>query len=564
MANNALSVSSLDFDTIRERLVSTLRADPKFKDWDFLGSNISVLLDLLSYNTFMNNFYVNMNLSESFLDSAQLRDSVVSKAKELNYTPRSMTSSKAVINVRLSPPDNPATVTVPKGTVFNSRIDNSVLSFITDTPTILRSSDNYSADISIYEGTYITETFTVDTSIEQRFVLSNENIDTKSLTVSVDGVEYTLATSLLGLKSTDNIYFCQATAKNKFEIIFGDSIYGSGLINGNIISTTYRVTSGPLGNGASVFTGSNISGYPTTISTVETSSGGSDRESISSIKYNAPRHYQTRERAVTKTDYEVLVTENFPEVRTVNIFGGEEIEPPKYGKVFVSVDIYQSEKTPSSLKNNISQFLKERNMVNVTPIVVDPERTYLIVNASVSYDQNKTVDQQQDIEAYVFEAIVQYDDAYMNDFGVTFMPSKMSTAIDNCHPSIISSTLEYRLMKKLEGLSVSLDFQNPLQVNSVSSTSFNLSGTEVRLSSASTPGTIDVISTSDSTILASNIGNITPEGKIVLDLSSLSITGIENCLVEVSPTYKEVSMKNNVIFNVYRPLISSSATPRRI
>lgn len=562
-ANTSLSVSSLDFDTIRERLTETLKADPKFKDWDFLGSNISVLLDLLSYNTYMNNFYVNMNLAESFLDTAQLRDSAVSKAKELNYTPRSMVSAKALLNLRLQAPDNPPTITVPAGTTAYTRIDNAVLSFVTASPVILRASDNYAADIEFWEGTIVTESFLVDTSQSQRFILSNDNIDTASLSVSVDGVEYTRATSLLGLSANDNIYFCQATSKNKYELVFGDSVHGAALLNNSTITASYRITSGTLGNGGTIFSlSSNISGYAGTLSTVEKSSGGADRETLASIKYNAPRHYQTQERAVTKTDHEVLILENFPEVRTVNIFGGEEVVPPKYGKVFISVDLHDSEKVPTALKTSITSFISSRNMLAITPVVTDAEHLYLVVNAQATFDQNSTSDQPADVESAMFQALVEYDQEFMNDFSVIFMPSKLSTRIDSSHPSIISTNISYTIMKILETSSAILDFQNDIQINSLESSAFDFSGTTAKLTSALTPGTIDIVSTLNNTLLASNVGTVSSNGSVTINLGS--VTSIPTYIHVSGVPGTEIKCKNNVIFNVYRPLSACSATGRRI
>ena len=249
-ANSALVVSDLDFETIRDNLVTFLSSQARFKDYDFNGSNLGVLLDVLSYNTHMNNFYTNMAISEMFLDSAQIRDSVVSRAKELNYTPRSARSAVAYIDIAIAPNNAPSIITIPRGATFTSRIDNSIYTFSTADPVIVTAADSYTAsDVAVYEGAYVSEAFSVNTAIsDQRFIINNPNVDTSSIKINIQNSsadttnsEFIQATSLLGYTSTSKIFFVQASDKSRYELVFGDGTVGVAPINGNIINASCKL-----------------------------------------------------------------------------------------------------------------------------------------------------------------------------------------------------------------------------------------------------------------------------------------------------------------------------------
>ena len=351
MANNSISLVNLDFDTLKSTLKTYLKNQSQFADYDFDGSNMSVLLDILTYNTHLNAFYTNMAVSEMFLDSAQLRNSVISKSKELNYVPRSAKSSKATINISF-PQSNLSIFQIPFGTRFTGKSSNGTYSFTTNQSYILYPSANtFTSAIDIYDGNYTTDVFVVDTSVEnQRFIMSNDNVDVDSLTITVtqDGGQtntlYTQATNLYGLTSTSNVYFIQATEDTKYELIFGDGNFGYYPLNGSVIYSNYRISSGGASDGSTNFTIDDnlgpINGIGTIASSISVTSvaaSGAPAEGIESIRFNAPRHYQTQDRAVTANDFKNIILMNYRDVKAVNVYGGETItNTVEYGKVYIA------------------------------------------------------------------------------------------------------------------------------------------------------------------------------------------------------------------------------------
>jgi hypothetical protein len=352
MANNSISLVNLDFDTLKANLKTYLKSQSQFSDYDFDGSNMSVLLDILTYNTHLNAFYTNMAISEAFLDSAQLRNSVISRAKELNYVPRSTKSSEAEINIQF-PQSNLSVFSIPAGSKFTGKSGNGTFTFTTDRAHVLYPTGGmFSANISIYEGIYVSDAFVIDSSVEgQRFIMTNDNIDTDSLTVLVSenngltNTDFIAAENLYGLGANSSVYFLQATEDTKYEVIFGDGVFGRRPLNSAVIYTTYRTCSGSDADGTTNFTLDDnlgpINGLGSfinpTITVINSGSGGSNAESIDSIRYSAPRHFQTQNRAVTTSDFKNLVLNNFADVKAVNVFGGELVtESVQYGKVFVT------------------------------------------------------------------------------------------------------------------------------------------------------------------------------------------------------------------------------------
>lgn len=491
-ANSALVVSSLDFDTIRSNLVTYMQSQSQFKDYNYLGSNLSQLIDLLAYNTYMNAFYTNMAISESFLDSAQIRDSVVSRAKELNYTPRSRRSDKALVNIQITPTDAPASVSIPKGSSFNTRIDNDIFTFSTDSDIVVTAADNYLAsNVAIYEGVYVTEAFTVDNSItNQRFILNNTSIDTSSVTVNVQNSvtdtsnsNYVVATSLLGLTSSSNVFFIQAADKDRYEVIFGDNVTGNKPVNGNLISVTYRVSSGPLAAGATDFqSASSISGYPVSVTTLAVGYGGASAESIESIKFSAPRHYETQERAIIPEDYKTILYSRYPDIRAINVYGGETVNPPRFGEVFISIDLNNFDGLQDSIINDIKSYLTTKMPITVEANVIPADYLYIDVAVDIIYNLNQSSKSSADIATLVASAIKAYNATYLNKFQVTFRYSRMASNIDDSDPSIVSSNITTRMIKKISpvtgvGATFALDYMNPIIENSLVSSQFTYSNT---------------------------------------------------------------------------------------
>jgi hypothetical protein len=466
MANTSLNLTSLDFDTLKEDFKTYLKSQAKFQDFDFEGSNMNILLTLLAHNTFKNSFYLNMVASESFLDSSQLLESVRSHAKELNYVPRSARSAKAIVDISFR--TNPAipgstTVIIPKGTGFGAVANFKTFNFTVPENITLSSANNTFVleDLEIYEGSYVYDSYVMNYSDEtQRFVITNEMIDTDSLTVTViedDGLNilsFSKATTLLDLTSGSKVFFLQSGPKKQYEIVFGDDILGRRPKDGSIIRMDYRVSAGEVPNGAVKFSLNDDFGSGTilgnvTVTTVERAKNGADPEGIESVRYNAPRHFQVQERAVTTTDYEVILKTQFPEINTVSVYGGEEVYPPRYGKVFVAVDITGVDGLPDAKKLEYYAFLKRRSPLSIDPVFIEPEILYYAVTSTVNYNINLTVIKPEDIRTLVKTAITEFNDEYLNDFKTTLRYSKFITAIDEAHESIVSNETVVEVYKKM-------------------------------------------------------------------------------------------------------------------
>lgn len=459
-ANSSVSLVGLDFDTIKNNLKTYLKSQDSFKDYDFEGSNINVLLDILSYNTFHNAFYLNMVASESFLDSAQMRNSVLSHAKELNYVPRSARSSKAIINIEFEA--NTSVVTIPKGTSFTSSIGFELFTFVTAEDRVYTSTNNFFtiSNLEIYEGQYITDNFIMDyENPTQRFVLSDPNIDTQSLSVTITEDDtavvrqYTKASSLLGLGDTDDVFFLQGAEHGKYEIIFGDNIIGRRPKDNSVIDISYRVTRGKEANGGSLFSiDDSFTTFSTTpiVNTVQVSLGGSPPESIDSIKYYAPRFYQLQERAVNTFDYELLLRQKFPEINAISAYGGEDLDPPEFGKVYIAVDIAGIDGIPASKKREYFEYLKPRTPLSIDPAIVEPEYMFYAIDTTVKYNINLTPFSQEEIRLRVLNKIIDYDSTFLNNFKAKFRYSKFVRYIDEaCERSVISNDTNVVVYKKM-------------------------------------------------------------------------------------------------------------------
>jgi len=466
LAKNFIPVSQLDFDFYKNSLKNYLKSQDRFKDYDFEGSNINVLLDLLTYNTFNNAHYLNMVGSEMFLDSAQLRESIVSHAKELNYTPRSRVSARAQVDIEITPADIPDAIVIPKYYAVKSTSSNAGnIKFVTNQAiTITRNPQGrYVANnVTVYEGEVVTEKFTVvpttshDTYVtyNQRFNLQSPNVDISSIEVLVQAdinstpVEYERATSLIGLEPTSLIYFVRGYKDNYYEIEFGDGILGAALENGNIVTVIYRDTIGADGNGSYTFSKTTaIDGYnDISITTLSRASGGAEREANDEIKYNAVRHFEAQDRAVTESDYEILVKANFPEIQKVSVYGGERVF--QYGKIFVVLKPYDINGFISdNTKKRIVDFLKTKNIVP-EPIIVDPEYYYLNVVSKVYYNSNITMDQVPAIRTAASQALINLNNTALADFNTTVYQSTIVDTIKNAHDAIVGVSVKNNLIKR--------------------------------------------------------------------------------------------------------------------
>ena len=496
MANNSISLVNLDFDTLKSTLKTYLKGQPQFADYDFDGSNMSVLLDILTYNTHLNAFYMNMAVSEMFLDSAQLRNSIISKSKELNYVPRSAKSSKASVNISF-PQSNLSIFQIPFGTRFTGKSGNGTFTFTTDQSYILYpSGGKFTSNINLYDGNYTTDVFVVDTTTakSQRFIMSNDNIDTDSITiiVSQDGGQtntlYTKATNLYGLTPTSNVYFVQATEDTKYELVFGDEVFGNYPFNGSVIYSNYRISSGGISDGATNFTLDDnlgpingIGSISSAISVISAASSGFTAEDIESIRFNAPRHYQTQDRAVTTNDFKNLVLINYRDVKAVNVYGGETIaDKVDYGKVYIVGVTYSGAPLSDYEKQDIEVFLSEKCTMGIIPKMIDPDYLYLLITSSVKYDPNSTVNSPSDIKNAVTNAISKYNLDYLTKFDIEFKLSRLEAAINDSDKSISSNETNIILRKDVNpqlntDTYIDINFRNEIFAGSFSSTVF-LSG----------------------------------------------------------------------------------------
>ena len=461
MATNdkRLRVTELDFDNIKENLKVFLKAQTEFKDYDFEGSGMNILLDTLAYNTHYLGFNANMLANEMFLDSASLRSSVVSHAKSLGYEVSSSRAPVATINVSLSTDAN--TKTMSAGTAFTTSIDGVDYQFVTIAD--VTSSNTGSAvpfdSVKIYEGTYITSTATVDSSeVDQRFLLNDARADTSTLTVKVQNsssdtttTTYTKATDITQLSSSSTVYYLQETDSGLFEVYFGDGVVSKGLSDGNIVTLQYVVTNRTLANGASSFSSpSSIDGVTgITVTTVANATGGSNPETVESIKLNAPLDYASQGRAVTIDDYKTYTKKLFPNTQAVSVWGGEDgsydtstgvSSNPEYGKVFISIKSTTGENLTTVQKSNLVTAFAPYKVASVTPVIVDPETIFLILNVSFQYDSTATTSTKDELASLIATTISNYNSSDLQEFNSSFRHSKLLRLIDDTDTAILNNT----------------------------------------------------------------------------------------------------------------------------
>jgi len=454
--NNFVPLTSVDFGTLKTAITAFLQGQNVFKDYNFKGSALSVLTDILAWNTTYNAFYMNMLNSESHLDSAQLLGSVISHAKDLNYTPRSARSAEA--NLTMSFASSNATFVIEKGSTFSSIINaNNYMFSVTDNIIAASSNGTFSVDLPVAEGSYFQDTYVMAANNQSlSFELKNKNPDSTSITVvvyengSTVGQTYTFATTLLGLNETSKVYFLAMNYRGRYEIQFGDGAVGYQPSDGAIIVIDYRVTSGSLGNGGINFTPNfSLPGVSNLAITVNSGSfGGSDVEDIESIRFHGPRHFQVQERGIVPSDYVELLSEQFPEIHTASAYGGETLKPPQYGRIYIAVDISGVDGVPLSLQQSYEQFLKGKTMM--TPVIVAATFTFWSITASINYNINISTLTPQSIETLCIDTVNSFNEDNLNDFGVTLYNSQLEKAIEDTDHAIVSVISQVKLYKKIE------------------------------------------------------------------------------------------------------------------
>ena len=487
----AIPVANSDFDNIKADLIQFLKSQNEFADFDFTGSAMNILLDVLAYSSHYMTVYANMTFNEMFLDTAQLRSSVVSKAKEIGYFPKQYTGSVSSLDISIdlstetTPPTN---VTIPKGTKFTGLYENGEsYTFSSDATYILPNigGNIYSENINIIQGTYVTDIFTYDSNTpSSKMILSNRKIDTNEMTVVVRDfagssniVEYKLETNITSATSTSLIYFLQEESDGRIRIMFGNGTIGRQLLDGEVVEVTYLVTEGSKANQISNFSvNNNIDNWASNrfkISNVVKSSGGDDRENIEEIRINAPKNYQTQNRCVTVQDYRSIILREVSNISSVNVWGGEEDTPQAFGKLRMSIRTKDGTDLTPRKKQNILDTISKFNIITITPEIIDPQQLYLDVQSNVSYDYQKTTLRDDDILGLVTTQIRNYFVAKLLDFDSTFRYSDFVADIDGSDVSVLGNSTSIILAKQhtsiVGSVSLQFDFNNALEPKSFKS-----------------------------------------------------------------------------------------------
>ena len=581
--------TNLDFEQIKVQIKNYLRSNSNFSDFDFEGSNFSVLIDTLAYNTYINAFQANLVANESFLDSATIRENVVSLARNIGYVPRSKTAAIATINigdvnVGTTNDSTPRFLTLRSGLVCVGNSENTTYRFsIPDEITSSRVIDiggtsfaQFDDPISVYEGTLLQRVFAVDTSTDQRFIIDSPNIDSSTLRVFVKGVsdvglgrKYSMVDNILNLTKTSEIYLAQEVQDEKYEILFGDGLFGKKLENSSIITARYIVTDGETGNGPSNFSfqGSFTKSDGTlftpsdniTVTTVTNASNGAEVEDVSSIKYFAPRLYSAQYRAVTPRDYEAIIQTIFPQTESVAVVGGEELDPPKFGQVQISIKPKNGTYVSDFDKLQIKNKLKNYAIAGINSQIVDLKILYVEVNSTIYYNPAQ-VASSVNLRTSIISSLNQYsNNVEINKFGGRFKYSKLNTLIDRVDNGITSNITKVIIRRDMKALlnqfaQYELCFGNRFNINpagfNIKSTGFTVSGSD-RISyftdvpnkdaagnlDGSMKGTLSVVFKNDKDqqiVLIKEAGIVDyKKGEVILNTINITSTTTQNNIIEI-------------------------------
>ena len=500
MATN-LNVTELDFADIKNNLKNFLKQQTEFNDYDFDGSGLNVLLDVLAYNTHYNALNAHYSLNESFLDSAQIRGNVVTRAKLLGYTPRSVLSPRAKVDIVVTKPNSgviPTVLELTKGTKLNTVVSGEEFQYVVleNQQATLSGSTWTFNDVIIVEGTTRELKYRVDNDIEnQKFQLSDYDADTSTLRVRVQANEestafdvYTKFESLKGIDSTSKVYYLQENPSGYYEVYFGDGVTGFKPTNNNIVTIDYVITKGKESNGANSFTMvDEIGGYDNIAVTLDTAAaGGADEETMESIRFNAPLTFISQNRAVTADDYAAIIKKEFSNIDSISTWGGEDNDPPDYGRVYVCIKPLLANTLTTAEKTNITgAILKGKNVVSITPQIVDPNFTYLELDVSFKYNPNLTDRSSVELQSVVRDTITDYNFNNLNKFDGVFRHSQLTRNIDNSDPSILNTTVRPRMFQYITPLNsadnnFSLSFSSPFY-QSGNSTAFLISSSAFKI-----------------------------------------------------------------------------------
>ena len=562
--------TNLDFDQIRTSIKDYLRANSNFTDFDFEGSNFSVLIDTLAYNTYITAFNSNMIVNESFLDSATLRENVVSLARNIGYVPRSRSAAKASVSFEVETSASTPTLTLEAGLVCvgSANESNYIFSIPENITTTVNSGKATFSGIDVYQGTFVRNSFVVDGSLDQRFILNNSFIDTSTITVYVKGTsdsglgrEYQLVDNILNLNSSSEIYLIQEVQDEKYELLFGDGYFGKKLENGAIITVTYIITDGIEGNGASNFAFSgrfldslNNVVIPTnsiTITTNNRASNGGDIEAIDSIKYFAPRLYSSQYRAVTARDYEAIIQMIYPNTESVSVVGGEELDPPQFGNVLISIKPKNGDFVSDFDKETIASKLKNYSLSGINQQIIDLKVLYVEIDSAVYYNTSQ-VSNVNDLKTSVIDTLNTFATSNINKFGGRFKYSKVCQTIDNVNNAVTSNITRVKIRRNLKALinqstQYELCFGNQFHYNTsgfnIKSTGFTLAGRTGTFYFTDVPGengmgVLSVVkeSTTDGSVIVEikSAGTVDyTKGEIIINTLNITSTVKENNIIEI-------------------------------
>jgi hypothetical protein len=616
-----VNFTNLDFDQIKTSLKDYLRANSNFTDYDFEGSNLSSIIDVLAYNTYINSYNANMISNEVFIDSATLRENVVSLARNIGYTPRSKTAAKALISFFVDTSDfttKPITLTLKKGIVSTSAstFGSESYSFCIPSDVTVPVVDGIAtfADVEIYEGTFLTSNFTVSSlnpAPPTKYILENANIDTSTLEVLVRGTQsstsskkYVFSDTLIEVTSSSRVYFLQEIEDQRYELIFGDGVFGEKLESLNFIEVSYITTNGSAGNNVSSFSFNGrivdnnnnlISTGISIITTINDSIGGKEIESVDSIKRYAPKVYSAYNRAVTAADYEALIPKIYPETESVSVFGGEELTPPKYGKVFITIKPFYGPYVPDSIKNNLNSMLRKYSVAGIVTEIQDLKYLYVEVDVNAYYNPSLTPSSNA-VQTVVLNNINAYaDSSEMNKYGAKFKYSKFQGVVDNSNDSITSNITKVVMRRDLkpvlnQNAEYELCFGNSFYMKNqngynIKSSGFSVFGQPNTVYLSDSPnadkktGTLflfTLASKGNPTIVSTNIGtidyqraellikpiNIIGTSKQVQNIPIIEISGCpkSNDVIGLQDLYLQLDISNSTVDMVADSITSGDST----
>lgn len=593
----SLKITELDFDDIKTNLKTFLKSykdengNQVFTDYEFEGSSLSVLIDLLAYNTHYNAYYTNMLANEMFLDTAVKRESAVSIAKHIGYTPISVRGARALITFDVtSPTGNPDTLTLEKYTPFTTTVNEQSLTFVNlDPVTIEKENSIYRfSNVEIVEGTPVEYVHRVyNPGPAEKYEIPNENIDTTSLRVIVQNsfsdttsTAYTLADDITSVTSLSNVYYIEENTSGRYQIYFGDGVLGRKLVPANLIRLQYLISNGTVGNIAGdieqTFSSAAIVGGGTILSEItatQNSTGGAPKENIDSIKFKAPKFFASYNRAVTADDYKAIIQTNYPTIESVSVWGGEDNTPPIYGKVFISLKPYDDYTISSTVKENIKrELLASRRIMAIIPEIIDPEFIYININSSVKYNKTTASITSDQIKTAVDNAIRLYFSNNLQKFDNDFIFSKLSKVIDESDPSIIGNETKLKIQKRIVpnlnkdnvyDITNPIKFTNKIVPGTLQSTNFNYysDGVVYRAKILDTPnqnpannngdGTLKLVDYTEQNILISNLGSINYRtGEILIPI--LKVYGFVDNTPDIRfnaepQSYDIISQKNQIL-----------------